>query len=443
MPLSRTSVKACLITNPRSGKGPIDLTDALTVLRARGWDVRVREKRHGGEATELAQAAAHAGCTVVVACAGDGTVSEIVDGLVGTDVAVGVLPGGTANLWAHELGVSGTLRVAALQLVGAVCRRVDVGHVAVNGRHGQHFLLMAGLGLDGAIISRLSKPLKRRIGKLAVGVAALQTLPSYHATQIYADLDGVPWQGKVSQVIAGNTRRYGGFTRVTGHAFIDDGLLDICLIRTAGPAAAGRQLASLILRQRPSTADAELYRGASFTIEAPSVLPLQIDGGAVRLKKVKPKGGVVTYAFTTVAGGITVLVPRAYDGALFQHDASWSARPSAARISIDLDASAGKKPHQHGHAAERYYEVIAVGPDSLTVAPIGGGAVLTVLVGPDTIIVGHDGSHDARGESSASPSLSSVQVGDIVQCKAMKIGDHTTIQARQVRLRSPDWPAEG
>ncbi|MGH2344140.1 MAG: diacylglycerol/lipid kinase family protein [Chloroflexota bacterium] len=319
--MSSTAVKACLITNPRSGRGPIDLTDALAVLRAQGWDVRVREKRRGGEATKLAQAAADAGCTIVAACAGDGTVSEIVDGLVGTDVAVGVLPGGTANLWAHELGVSSKLRVAALQLVGAERRRVDVGHVSVNGRHGQHFLLMAGLGLDGAIISRLSKPLKRRLGKLAVGVAALQTLPGYRATQVYAEMDGIPWHGKISQLIVGNTRLYGGFTRVTGNAFIDDGLLDICLFRAAGPTAAGRQVASLLFRRRPSTDSAELYRGASLTLEAPSVLPLQIDGGAVRLKKVKRKAGVVTYEFTTVASGITMLIPRAYNGALFRHDA--------------------------------------------------------------------------------------------------------------------------
>src|SRR5947209_315007 len=112
-------VNACLITNPRSGRGGIDLSEPLSVLHAQGWEITVRQKLHGGHATELAREAARDGYDVVVDCGGDGTLSEIVDGVVGTDVAVGVLPGGTQNVWAHELGISPRLRVAAAQLVGA------------------------------------------------------------------------------------------------------------------------------------------------------------------------------------------------------------------------------------------------------------------------------------------------------------------------------------
>jgi YegS/Rv2252/BmrU family lipid kinase len=311
-------LRACLITNPRSGRGQIDLSGALAVLQAQGWEIVIRQKLHGGHATKLARHAVRDGYDVVVGCAGDGTISEIVDGVVGSAVAVGVLPGGTVNLWARELGVSPRLDVAAMQLVGAVRRRVDVGHVQINGRHDRHFLLMAGLGVDGAVIAGVSKPLKRRIGKLAIVLAALRALPSYRPVPVQVEFDGIRWQGRVSQVVVGNSRMYGGFTRITPDAFIDDGLLDICLITADSPAAAGRQLASLVLRKRPSDASAESYRVASLTITSPIALPLQIDGGAERLKKEKPRADGMTYAFSVLPGALTVLTPRGYNGALFQ-----------------------------------------------------------------------------------------------------------------------------
>src|SRR5689334_8077682 len=120
--------RACLITNPKAGQGGVDLSEALTVLQANGWDVTVRQKLKGGMAVDLARQAAAQGYNVVVDCGGDGTLSEIVNGLVGTDVAVGTLPGGTANVWAHEMGISEQLPRAAMQLVSATRRRVDVGH---------------------------------------------------------------------------------------------------------------------------------------------------------------------------------------------------------------------------------------------------------------------------------------------------------------------------
>ena len=86
---------------------------------------------------------------------------------------------------------------------------------------------MAGLGLDGAVIAGVSKPLKNRIGPLAVGLAALRALPGFHVVPVRVEIDDVQWYGRISQIVIGNTRRYAGFTRITGGAYIDDGLLDL------------------------------------------------------------------------------------------------------------------------------------------------------------------------------------------------------------------------
>ena len=251
---TRDVIRACLITNPRGGKGEINLAPILPALAAHGWAVEVRQKLHGGHATDLARDAVKNGFDVIIAAGGDGTVGEVVDGVVGSDVAVGVLPGGTANLWAHEIGVSLDLGLAALQLIGAQRRRIDVGHVAINGAHGQHFLLMAGLGIDAAVLSRLSKGLKKKIGALAYLPAIGRALPQAKPFAVRVDLDGVAWDGDVSQIVVGNTRRYAEVTSVTPEAIVDDGRLDVCLLLPANPVSALDQLATLLVRQHPNRA---------------------------------------------------------------------------------------------------------------------------------------------------------------------------------------------
>ena len=363
--MHKPPVRACLITNPRGGRGALDLAPALPVLRDAGWDVTIRQKTGGGEALKLAREAAEQGCDVVVDCAGDGTLNEIAAGLIGTDVAIGVLPGGTANVWAQELGIDRRLRVAATQLVGAARQLVDVGCVTIDGADTRYFLLMAGLGLDGAVMARVSKPLKRRLGPLAIGIAALRAIPSFSPVAVRATLDDLPWEGRIAQVIVGNTRRYGGFTNATPEAHADDGQFDVCLITAGGVIDTGRQIGALLLEQHPSTTTTETYRVARLTIEAPGPLPLQVDGGTVHQRDSDPDPRGVTYAFSMLAGGLSVLVPRTYDGPLFRGGVA--GRTTAERA---------------GKGGKRRLRVIAVGADTITAARLKDGRVVTVVRGP-------------------------------------------------------------
>lgn len=439
--MSNRVVRACLITNPRSGRGGIDLTEPLEVLQAHGWDVSVRHKMHGGQATELARQAVRNGYDVVVNCGGDGTLSEIIDGVMGSDVAVGSLPGGTANLWAHEVGISSRLRVAALQLASAERRKVDVGHVTINGRHGQYFMLMSGLGLDGAVIDRVSKPLKNAIGPAAIGLAAAQALPKFRAVPVEVTLNDVRWEGKVSQIVIGNTRRYGAFTRMTPDAFIDDGQLDVCLITATDMVSAGRQFASLLLHQRPSPASAEYYRASSITVRTPKPMPMEVDGGSVSMKKMKPTKEGVVYAFTLVAQGITVLLPRTYDNQLFQSAPQVDALPRRiyamqGQATDEADNHNGHNGH-HKRSGEkeakvkkehgRLMKVIAVGPASVTAASARSGRVSTVLVQSTSRIERPDGASLTWEEA-----LPQLTEGDLIRVKGKRDRERNTIAAKRV-----------
>src|SRR5579883_111607 len=419
------AVRTCLITNPRSGRGGIDLTPVLPVLRAHGWEVVVRQKLRGGHATELARDAAREGYDIVVNCGGDGTLSEIVDGVVGHTVAVGTIPGGTANLWAQEVGISRRLDVAALQLVNAQRRRVDVGRVTVNGRHKRHFLLMAGLGFDGAVIARVSKRLKNRIGLLAVGLAALRALPAFAPAAVQVVIDGVEWQGTVTQVIVGNTRRYGGFTRMTPEAIADDGLLDLCLITAHDLRAIGRQAASLLAQQRPDGQSAQLYRAASIVIRAPCVLPLQVDGGAEKIKA-EPRADGVTYTFSVIAHGVTVLVPRTSNGSLFQDNA-------LAHHPVGLLSGPDGAHEAHGGGGSEldggkgYLTVLAVGMDAITAARNRDGRVRAIMLDDKTE------TRDASGGSCPRDVfLANLQAGDTIKVKGVKDKTRGVVVARRV-----------
>lgn len=445
--MTDSGVRACLITNPKSGHGGVDLSEVLGVLRAHGWEVDVRQKLHGGQAVELARAAAHDGFNVVVDCGGDGTLNEIVEGVAGTGVAVGTLPGGTANLWAHEVGISSRLGVAALQLVDAERRRVDIGQVEVNEHHHHTFVLTAGLGLDGAIMTRVSKPLKNRIGKAAIGLAAVRALPGFRAVPIRAELGGLHWQGQVSQIVVGNSRRYAGFTRITADAYVDDGLLDVCLITATKPLEVARQFGALVLRGRPSDASAQMYRAGVITIYSPVVLPLQLDGGVVGLEDEEPSERGVVYRFSVRAEGATLLVPRLYDGAIFAPERRAAAladiaprplAPADAGPSEDSDGHANghhNGPGHHGHAGKRKHwrvRVVEVGIESFTAARLKNGRVVRVLVDADTTLKTSQGSVQPLDGM-----LSSIAIGDHLNVTGHKRNGDGSLLAEHVRQLAP------
>ena len=416
-------MRARLITNPRSGRGHVDLSPVMRVLQTHGWDVDVRQKLHGGHATELAEQAALDGFDVVINCGGDGTMREIVNGLVRTDVAVGAIPGGTVNLWARELGISTRPDVAALQMVGSVRRHVDVGHVTVDGRHGRHFLLMAGLGFDGAAIARVSKPLKRRLGPLAVGLAIFQALPSFRPVPVRVEMDGVRWQGRIAQIVVGNTRRYGGFTRMTPDALIDDGMLDVCLITATNPLAAGRQVGAFLLKQRPDVHTSEVYRAARVVVFTPDPVPLQLDGGSIGALERRAAGGV-TYTFSIRAQALSVLVPRAHDRSLFAEGSAGlsAAYEAASRHEVPkAGIEQARKPNR------RLFQVIRVGVDSIAACRLSDGHVWSILFDSGTV------AEDVRGQPClTSEFLANLHEGSIIRVRGNKDHDTQTVHARRI-----------
>lgn len=352
--------KACLVINPRNGQNLTNLNGVLAVLRAAGWKPEVTIKEYGGHAIELAKDAVERGCAMVIAYGGDGTLSQVVNGVMAAKEhsVVGLIPGGTANVWANEIGIPTQPVKAALTLVGSETRSVDIGHVEVaslsvpeageaarripNGPPGEDekrfFLLMAGLGIDARVMSHVSKPLKYRLGSIAVGLSAVKEVPVHQPFPVEVrarDEQGNEqelWKGEIRQVVIGNTRKYADVVEITPGAYIDDGILDICLISGVDPLNTMQLVFSLLLRRHPDRTAAEYLHSAHFSITVPASVYLQLDGSAVKTKDFLHKSAkkalkkeadpcklMVTYKFDVLTRALPVAIPRTYDNALFEH----------------------------------------------------------------------------------------------------------------------------
>jgi YegS/Rv2252/BmrU family lipid kinase len=355
--------KACLVINPRSGQNVANITAVLAVLAAANWRTDIEIKEYGGQAIQLAEKAAEKGYELIIAYGGDGTLSQVVNGVMNTKgqhSMVGLIPGGTANVWAGEISVPADPVKAALTLISSECRLVDIGHIEVeslsfpakeqNGtqkvkhkgkakaKAKHHFLLMSGMGIDAAIMGHVSKPLKYRLGTVAVGLSAAKELPAQHpfSIEIRANDSGhedeVLWKGEALQVVIGNTRRYADIVEMTPDAYIDDGILDICIFNSGDPLTTMQQAASLLLRRKPDRMTAKYIHGAHFSITIPVSVALQLDGSAVKLKDYLSKADraalaqvdntdnvMVTYRFDVMHQALQAAIPSSYNNVLFEH----------------------------------------------------------------------------------------------------------------------------
>lgn len=356
---------ACLVINPRGGQNVEKLAAILAVLSAGGYKTSVVLKEYSSHTEELARRAAEEGYDVVISYGGDGTLNQVINGVLnaGSTCTVAMIPGGTANLWATEIGIPLDNPVkAVLALLASEDRLVDAGHVMIdnlqvpdalpNGieedisnRKVQattrgYFLLMAGLGLDAVVMQGVSKPLKYKVRHLAVGLSAAREIPAYRPfpIEVRDAHRKLLWQGEALQVVIGNTRLYADIFHMTPNAYIDDGLLDVCVITTGSPLESIQQLFSLLLRRQPDNLTAEFFQDSQLFIKVPSNIGLQLDGSAVKQKDylnkkqknvlqtaAEPGEVLVEYGFEAVPQLLHMAVPRVYDNTLFHENTSHDA----------------------------------------------------------------------------------------------------------------------
>ena len=214
--------RVALIYNPASGQHSwrrhAAIDKALIVLRKAGVEAKALETIAPGSAEVLAEQAVHEGYDTIFACGGDGTVHEVLQSLVGTNVALGVVPLGTANALAANLGLRSSPAKVIRKLLTATPVRVSVGQIsycdAAGETRSRYFTVTAGVGFDALFLSRLDPALKRRFGYLlylveGLRVWATHSFPLFEAA--FLERAGAqPRVELISQLLAVRIRDFGG-----------------------------------------------------------------------------------------------------------------------------------------------------------------------------------------------------------------------------------------
>jgi diacylglycerol kinase (ATP) len=309
-------MKVMLIFNPIAGPRDVrrELEQVVAYWEGKGWQVEFRETWGPADATTFARQAVATGCQMVFVAGGDGTLSEAADGLAGSDVALGVLPAGVGNVWALEMGIPTPsplrrhpLLDAAQALAEGEIRRIDLGKAGQR-----HFILWAGIGIDAKVTERMEprdRPAKR-LGALAYAVAAVLVAKDYRGTRTRVEIDGRSINTRCILVLISNARLYAKVARVAAQAYLDDGLLDVCIFKGSNLASTVHHAIMVFARRHLRDPQVEYYQCKKVSISTATPLPVQVDGDPI---------GTTPMEFEIVPQALNVIVPRNAPKQVFLH----------------------------------------------------------------------------------------------------------------------------
>jgi diacylglycerol kinase (ATP) len=270
-------LRSAIVINTNRVDGAEELRDEITAqLAAEGWpspawfETSAEDPGRG----QAAQAVAD-GAEVVFVCGGDGTVRSAIEGLVGTDAALAVLPGGTGNLLAANLDVPTNVPDGVDTALRRGRRVIDVGEV-----EGKTFAVMAGMGLDAAMVDDAPTAVKNRIGPVAYVFSALQhAFDSEMLVEVVVD-DEPPIRRHARTVLVGNVGRLQGGLDVLPDAEPDSGRLDVAIV---APRNLGHWFQILFgaLRGHKHLPRIEYLRGEHVVVRADRPHPRQLDGDVI------------------------------------------------------------------------------------------------------------------------------------------------------------------
>ncbi len=266
-----------VIYNPTAGRRRVGrLWAVLDVLVAHGVRLEVVETGRAGHASALARDASARGTGLVVAAGGAGTIAEVAAGLHGgTATRLGIIPLGTANVLAHELGLPADPAGLASALVSQ--RTMTLWPGLASGADGTRlFVQMLGIGFDAHVVHRVSRPIKRALGRGAYVMQTLRELPRYRFPPVRLLIDGAP--ATAGSVIIAKGTLYGGPYLLAPGAMPDAPGFSVILFEHAGIAAALLAGAALPLNRLGRVPGATHRRASEITVGEGAALPAQADG---------------------------------------------------------------------------------------------------------------------------------------------------------------------
>jgi len=283
----------------------IILNPAAGSEQAERWRERIESIAHGcalfmtsrsGEAEAMARHAAEKGFKKIAAAGGDGTINEVVNGLVGSNAALGLLPLGTVNVFAMELG----LPANNLEFCWDVIQGDNVRFVDLPSANGKYFVQLAGVGLDAQVVKETSLAFKRSLGPLSYLISAAQ-IAARKPPRLLIESENAPVD-EASFVLVGNGRRYGGPFPFFKHAVLDDGLFDVVAFKRLGYLEIIKYLQDVVFSSDIRVPEVEYFQTRHLRITSDQDVPVELDGELV---------GTCPVDFRIREKGLRVLAPAA------------------------------------------------------------------------------------------------------------------------------------
>lgn len=265
-------------------------------LQALAGAAAVRPTGGPGDARAMAALAVKEGYETVVAAGGDGTINEVVNGLAGSNVTLGLLPVGTMNLFAAELGVpSNRLKLGWEIIQGGCTKAVDVAQANMHS-----FVQLAGVGFDAQAVAGVDWQFKKNFGPLSYVISAARVASRKPPKLVVETDDGARREG--SFVLVGNGRYYGAPVAVFKQAIIDDGLLDVLVFKNLGYLDIIRYVQNALFGTHLGLSDVDYFQAPRLTVHPPDDedVPFEADGELV---------GYAPVTFQIVPPTLRVLVP--------------------------------------------------------------------------------------------------------------------------------------
>jgi len=292
---------AVLIYNPVAGKLRRDrerfIERSKGALEKAGVRPEFWPTTEAGAATELARKALDEGVDLILVAGGDGTINEVVNAMVGSKVPLGILPAGTANVLAMEMGLGSNLERAAAKLAECEPVRISVGRL--HGKKGsRHFLLMAGVGLDARIVSEVHSGLKAKTGKFAYWVAGFAQM------RRFVDQFEVVLENEVVRcgfALISRVRNYGGDLEIASGASLRSDEFEVVLIRGSIPLKFSAYMFAAFLRQATKMPGVSVHRMKRLCLRGEA--QVQVDG---------EHAGWTPACIEIVPDALTLLMPTSY-----------------------------------------------------------------------------------------------------------------------------------
>jgi diacylglycerol kinase (ATP) len=283
-----------------------------------------------GHAGEIARCAVDRGADLILVAGGDGTINEAVNGMVHSPVPLGILPAGTANVLANELGIGTTMERAAATLAESVPARVALGLLAggtlsdgtpSNGNQAhRYFLLMAGAGLDADIVYNLKPRTKELLGKAAYWVGGFSKLGS-RIPEFTIHAEGREYRAGFA--LASRVRNYGGDLEIAPTISLLDDEFELVLFEGDSSAGFLKYMLAIVARQQRVTRGITIVRTRRAVFSAPgrAKIHVQVDG---------EYAGLAPACVEIVPNALTLLVPSGFNARrpASVEDAAWTTSPT-------------------------------------------------------------------------------------------------------------------